>query len=64
MARITIFKVFYHFQEPMEELRAENKALKAKIKGLEYENKMYKQLLDNLFMHRTNWPSTFGKPSR
>ena len=33
-----------------EKLRFENETLKAKIKGLEYENKMYKQLLDNLFL--------------
>ena len=34
----------------MEELRRENQSLRAQIQGLQYENKMYKQLLDNLFL--------------
>lgn len=36
----------------MEELKRENRQLKAVIQGLEYENKMYKKLLDNLFLHQ------------
>ena len=34
----------------MEELRRENQSLRAQIQGLQYENRMYKQLLDNLFL--------------
>ena len=34
----------------VQKLKLENQTLKATIKGLEYENKMYKQLLDNLFL--------------
>merc|ERR1712004_920292 len=32
------------------ELKRENQSLRAQIQGLKYENRMYKQLLDNLFM--------------
>ena len=32
-------------------LRQENHALQAKIQGLQYENQMYKQLLDNVFLN-------------
>jgi len=31
-------------------LRQENHALQAKIQGLQYENQMYKQLMDNIFL--------------
>ena len=31
-------------------LRQENRALQAKIQGLQYENQMYKQLMDNIFL--------------
>jgi hypothetical protein len=34
------------------QLKVENAKLHAKVKGLEYENKMYKQLLDNLFLNQ------------
>lgn len=37
----------------MEELKQENRRLQALIQGLEYENKMYKSLLDNLFLHQS-----------
>lgn len=54
--------LFFHFQTLSME---ENKALKAKIQGLEYENKMFKQLLDNLFKHGVKLPtSNFDKLSR
>ena len=33
-----------------QRLKAENQELKAKVQGLEYENKMFRQLLDNLFL--------------
>ena len=32
------------------QLKNENKLLQATIEGLQYENRMYKQLLDNLFL--------------
>lgn len=49
---MTLLKtIFPLFPELMEQLKAENVALKAKIKGLEYENQMYKKLLDNLFLN-------------
>ena len=53
---MTFFCFFFHsFDTTMQssevqKLRLENQTLKATIKGLEYENKMYKQLLDNLFL--------------
>ena len=34
----------------IEQLKNENKLLQATIEGLQYENRMYKQLLDNLFL--------------
>ena len=34
----------------IEQLKNENKLLKATIEGLQYENQMYRQLLDNLFL--------------
>ena len=34
----------------MNELRKENQSLRAQLQGLKYENRMYKQLLDNLFL--------------
>ena len=51
-----IFLLFFHSFDPtmqsseVQKLKLENQTLKATIKGLEYENKMYKQLLDNLFL--------------
>ena len=32
------------------ELKRENQSLRAQIQALKYENRMYKQLLDNLFL--------------
>ena len=34
----------------IEQLKNENRLLQATIEGLQYENRMYKQLLDNLFL--------------
>lgn len=57
-----VMLVFFHFQTLSME---ENKAFKAKIQGLEYENKMFKQLLNNLFKHGVKLPtSNFDKLSR
>ena len=38
--------------DEISRLRQENHGLQAKIQGLQYENQMYKQLLDNLFLKR------------
>ena len=38
--------------DEISKLRQENHALQAKVQGLQYENQMYKQLLDNLFLKR------------
>ena len=38
--------------DEISKLRQENHGLQAKIQGLQYENQMYKQLLDNLFLKR------------
>ena len=44
-------------------LRKENHALQAKIQGLQYENQMYKQLLDNLLKRSEPARSLFqGQP--
>ena len=44
-------------------LRKENHALQAKIQGLQYENQMYKQLVDNLLKRSEPARSLFqGQP--
>ena len=37
-------------ENEIEQLKNENKSLLATIEGLQYENRMYRQLLDNLFL--------------
>ena len=37
-------------EQEMNELRKENESLRAQLQGLKYENRMYKQLLENLFL--------------
>ena len=37
--------------EEVTKMKNENHALRAQIQGLKYENQMYKQLLDNIFLH-------------
>ena len=45
-------------------LRQENHALQAKIQGLQYENQMYKQLMDNIFLKKSEPSSNLfqGQP--
>ena len=43
----------------IQRLKIENQNLKATIEGLQYENRMYKQLLDNLFLGK-NQKSNFS----